>query len=391
MRLSMVLWDGNVGGAEKLTAELAGGLRSIGVDARIVFVRDPGALAADLDRIGVPYESFGARRVEEVLVRPRRFARLVSASGPDGALLPAIGHLAPALRIGGFRAPLVAMEHGILLLLPRMPLTWRVSRRIERRFSAPFVDAQVAVSSFMRDRLLHAPHARRVEVIENGIDLARYTAPEPPERESCVFAFASRFVPGKGVPELIAAFAQVARDHPEARLRIAGDGPERGSIEEQIARLPVADRVELPGVVDDMPSYWREADVAVMPSTAPESFGMVALEAMAAARPVVATRNGGADDVVHDGVTGRLVGCGQVDELAAAMLEYAGNRDVRQAHGAAGRARCEERFTIDRCAARYAGLVGELARGTINGDQPAGGERVRARPPSLEKVSGHVE
>src|SRR4051812_50169066 len=105
MQVSMVLWDGNVGGAERLTAELAGGMRSIGVDARIAFVRDPGALAADLDRIGVPYESFGARRVEEVLVHPRRFARLVSRLGPDGALLPAIGHLAPALRIGGGPGP----------------------------------------------------------------------------------------------------------------------------------------------------------------------------------------------------------------------------------------------------------------------------------------------
>src|SRR4051794_8488064 len=214
MRLSIVLWDGNVGGAEKLTAELAAGLRSIGVDTSIAFVRDPGALAGDLDRMSVPYESFGARRVEEVLVRPRRFARLVERLGPDGALLPALGHLAPALRLGGFRAPLVAMEHGILLLLPRMPFAWRVSRRFERRFSAPFADAQVAVSGFMRDQLLRAPPARRVEVIENGIALGRYDGSGPPDRDECVFAFASRFVPGKGVPELLTAFAAVADRHP---------------------------------------------------------------------------------------------------------------------------------------------------------------------------------
>src|SRR3954469_18060567 len=210
MRVALLLWDGNVGGAEKMTAGLAGALRSAGVDASILFVRDPGALAADLDRIGVPYESFGTRRVQEVLLRPRQLARRVAAIGPDGVLLPAIGHLAPALRMGGYRAPVVAMEHGILLLLPRMPFTWRVLHRLERRISARFVDAQVAVSEFMRARLLETPHARRVEVIENGIDIERFAGGDAPDGDACVFGFASRLIDGKGIPELLTAFATVA-------------------------------------------------------------------------------------------------------------------------------------------------------------------------------------
>src|SRR4051794_26235210 len=125
MRLSVVLWDGNVGGAEKVTAELAGALRNVGVDATVVFVRDPATLAADLERLEVPYVSFGARRVEEVLWRPRPFTRLVREYGPDGTLLPAVGHQAPALRIGGYRAPLVAIEHGFLLLMQSMRSGWR--------------------------------------------------------------------------------------------------------------------------------------------------------------------------------------------------------------------------------------------------------------------------
>src|SRR4051812_25902030 len=148
MRLSVVLWDGNVGGAEKVTAQLAASLKAIGVDATVVFVRDPAALAGDLDRLEVPHVSFGARRVEEVLLRPRAFAHLVAGHGPDGVLLPAIGMQAPALRLGGYRAPIVAAEHGILLLTPHMPLSWRLPHAFDRRVSARFVDAVVAVSDF---------------------------------------------------------------------------------------------------------------------------------------------------------------------------------------------------------------------------------------------------
>jgi glycosyltransferase involved in cell wall biosynthesis len=362
MQISLVLWDGNVGGAEKMTAELAGALRSIGVDASILFVRDPGALAADLDRMAVPYTSFGTKRVQEVLLRPRRFARAVAAQGADGALLPSVGHLAPALRMGGYKRPLVAMEHGILLLLPRMPLWWRSAHRLERRASAPFVDAQVAVSGFMRDRLLGSPHARRVEVIENGIDLVRYDDSEPLARGGCRFGFASRLIAGKGIPELIEAFGRVAATVGDGnvRLRIAGDGPERARIAGLAERHGVADSVELAGVVSDMPSFWSDADVAVMPSTAPESFGMVALEGMASARPVVATRNGGADDLVEDGVSGRLVPSGDVDALTAAMLAYASDPELRREHGRAGRERCEADFTMSRCAHRYTDLLASL-------------------------------
>jgi glycosyltransferase involved in cell wall biosynthesis len=361
MQIALVLWDGNVGGAEKMTAELAAALRGIGVDASILFVRDPGPLAPSLDRADIPYESFGTRRVQEVLLRPRRFARAVAERGADGVLLPSVGHLAPALTLGGYRAPVVAMEHGILLLLPRMPLWWRTAHRLERRASARFVDAQVAVSSFMREQLMRTPHARRVEVIENGVDLERYRAAEPREETDCVFGFASRLIDGKGIPELIEAFASVTSRSPApVRLRLAGDGPERAHTCSLIERHGVAAQTELPGVVADMPRFWRDVDVAVMPSTAPESFGMVALEAMAAGRPVVATRNGGADAVVLDGVTGRLVPCGDAPALAEAMLAYASDPHLRADHGAAAREAAESSFAIARCAERYARLVAEL-------------------------------
>jgi glycosyltransferase involved in cell wall biosynthesis len=194
-------------------------------------------------------------------------------------------------------------------------------------------------------------------------------------------------VAGKGLEELVAAFARLAAEDPGVRLKIAGDGPGRPELETALERHDVGGRVELAGVVTDMPSYWRDADVAVMPSTASESFGMVALEAMACGRPVVATRNGGANDLVDDGVTGRLVGCGDVRALEAAMRDYASDPRLRRAHGRAGRERCEAQFTIDRCATRYARLLREAARERRSA---ASGQRT-STPRDLKRVSRHAE
>src|SRR3954453_9870924 len=239
MRLSVVLWDGNVGGAEKVTAELAAALRAVGVDATVVFVRDPAILANDLERLDVPYVSLNASRVEEVLWKAHSFARIVGEYGPDGALLPAVGHQAPALRAGGYRGPIVAIEHGFLLLMETMKPGWRIARRGERRIAARFVDAEVAVSDYMRAEILKAPHAPRVERIYNGTDLARYGAGSS-SASSCVFGCASRFVDGKGVDPLMRAFGRV----PGARLRIAGAGPDP---ERLMALAPAS--VEFLGVV----------------------------------------------------------------------------------------------------------------------------------------------
>jgi glycosyltransferase involved in cell wall biosynthesis len=209
-----------------------------------------------------------------------------------------------------------------------------------------------------------------VERIANGIDVARYASRDAGEREEYVIGYAGRLVAGKGLGQLLRAFALVLEQVPHARLRIAGDGPERAAIAGRARELGVSDRVSVMGVVHDMPSFWRCTSVGVMPSTARESFGMAALEAMAAGRPVVASRTGGIRELVEDGETGTLVAPGDVQELAGALLGYATQPDLRRQHGSAGRERCESQFTMSRCAARYAELLAELAPARVENAQP---------------------
>jgi glycosyltransferase involved in cell wall biosynthesis len=193
--------------------------------------------------------------------------------------------------------------------------------------------------------------------IYNGVDLHVYEeSPGRANGDAATIAYAGRLIDGKGVDVLLRAFAaRAARE--SARLRIGGDGPARGMLQRLADELGVSDAVEFPGWIFDMPSFWRECDVAVMPSDkCVESFGMAAVEAMASGRPVVVTANGALPELIADGITGRIVPRGDVGALAEALASLSRDAERRRGAGHAARVVCEQRFDIRDCAASYLGL-----------------------------------
>jgi glycosyltransferase involved in cell wall biosynthesis len=113
--------------------------------------------------------------------------------------------------------------------------------------------------------------------------------------------------------------------------------------------------------VTDMPAFWRSVDVGVVPSNEwVESFGLVAIEAMACGKPVVVSNNGALPEVIADGETGRVAQAGNVAALAEAMRDYVRDRDLRIEHGHNARRRCEEQFGIERSASRYLDLCADV-------------------------------
>jgi len=363
-RVAIVLWNGDVGGAEVVSLSIARQLRALGAESTIVFVEQPQPLAARIPEAGVPYRQLGFDRGHDVLRHPRRYAAEVARAGPDGALLLECGFMAVGLRLGGYRGPIVAVEHGAILKEHEYPLLRRGARRLARKAGAFAADVEVAVSGLILERMHEQPHASELRRIYNGIDPDRFTPRNAPtadhDRGECVIAFAARLIPGKGANHLIEAFARLTSTG-RARLIIAGDGPERTRLE-RLARPVSCERpIEFAGLVHDMPGFWRAADVVVIPSAEfVEACGMTTLEAMAAGKPVVATRNGGLPELVLDGKSGRLVDPADVDMLAAALSRYVDNQALRLAHGSAGRARVCERFHIAACAKAYLELFAEV-------------------------------
>jgi glycosyltransferase involved in cell wall biosynthesis len=157
---------------------------------------------------------------------------------------------------------------------------------------------------------------------------------------------------------LIEAFARLRTIRPEAHLTLVGDGPERGAIVEHAARLDLSRAVTFAGERADVAPLLAAFDVFALASRS-EGVSLTLLEAAAAGLPVVATRVGGNEEVVVDGKTGFLVPAGDPAAFADALARVA-ERPDRATLGAAGRARVERRFSVERMARAYGDLYAEV-------------------------------
>lgn len=171
--------------------------------------------------------------------------------------------------------------------------------------------------------------------------------PEAPDAETTEprILFLGRLVPNKGCDVLVRAMEFLPAD---ARLDIVGDGPERGALEAAALRSGAGDRIRFHGWLPAAGTRERlcSSRVLAVPSLWPEPFGLVALEAAAAGRPVVASAVGGLRDTVEDGSNGRLVPAGDVRAMAEALAGYLRDPGLAHLHGERGRTRVVEKHSI---------------------------------------------
>jgi glycosyltransferase involved in cell wall biosynthesis len=242
--------------------------------------------------------------------------------------------------------------------------SWAV--RVAERGLAALTDIVVTISPRQRDDIVSeyriAP-ADRVAVMRLGLDLGPLLAVDrrtPNLRAELgygendfVLGFVGRLVPIKDPAMLIRAFALVARDVPNARLMIVGDGELRSDLEALVASLGLGGVVSLLGWRRDLSHIYSTLDVLVLTSLS-EGTPLALIEAMTAGKAVVATAVGGVPDVVADGVTGLLVPPGQPAELARAVIALT-EPEVRTRMGQAGRVRSSD-YAADRLVADAAQL-----------------------------------
>jgi N-acetyl-alpha-D-glucosaminyl L-malate synthase BshA len=210
-------------------------------------------------------------------------------------------------------------------------------------------DAVTAVSRFLRDETYSQFAVKKsIDVIYNFIDSVRHERPIPPciPPRDCPEHFnlmhISNFRPVKRVGDVIRVLAHV-REKLDARLIMVGDGPDAGLAMQLARELGVADWVTFTGVVDGVAQLLQAANLLVLPSQT-ESFGLVALEAMASGVPVIASDVGGLPEVVEHGVTGYLAPVGDVKQMAEYALRILSDCAVCQAFAKAARKRASEEF-----------------------------------------------
>lgn len=370
-----MLWRGDIGGAERVTAALAGELRRMGADAEILFVCDSALLVGQMAAESVPFVELGHRRGSQVLAHPRELGRRLRELRPDVVIAVSVGYLGLAIRAAGYRGPLVGIEHGVLSSIPDGSRMAHVKGRIDRLIGVRAYQAEVAISEFMVRLVEGAPHARRVVLIPHGVAVAPVASPDPPPDGELVAGFAGRLFPGKGLDRLIGAVALLARREPELsiRVRVAGDGEMRAAWERLAREQGVAERIEFLGWSDDIAAHWASCHVAVAPNDVlAESFGMTVLEAMASGRAAIVSDRGALAELVEPERTGLVVAAGDERALADALARYARDPGLHRAHGAAARERAASAYSLRRCAERHLALAGELS-----GAPPAAAARGR--------------
>jgi glycosyltransferase involved in cell wall biosynthesis len=203
-----------------------------------------------------------------------------------------------------------------------------------RRWSCAF-NLTVANSEATK-RYLMAESIEPVEVVWSGVPTQE---PRLPPSSPPTVAFAGRLVREKGADVLVRAFDKVVRQIPDARLLLAGDGPESERVKRLIADLGLSSSVSMLGHLPQPEVECRTAVawVQAIPSLWAEPFGLVAAEAMMRGTAVVASASGGLAEIVRDGKTGFLVPPGDAEALTEALIHLLQDRELAEQMGRAGR------------------------------------------------------
>lgn len=253
-----------------------------------------------------------------------------------------------------------------------------------RRLMIPFIDCFIPVSQDLKQWLSEAvrvPTDKNL-VINNGVDTARFqprsllqqaipqqaTTQQPIKHQQAapkefVIGTVGRIQNIKNHQGLVLAFLRLLELLPQYReqlvLTIVGDGPLMTQLQAQVAACGAAERIRLLGARSDIAELMAGFDVFILPSFN-EGTPITLLEAMASALPIIASNVGGIPDVMQSHPCGVLVSPTDYEAMAAAMAAYFNDRQLAQAHGAAGRETIEQHYSINAMITHYTALYDAL-------------------------------
>jgi glycosyltransferase involved in cell wall biosynthesis len=328
-----------------------------------------GALQDDMRALGVGTFALGAACRREYPSAAARLAGLLRRCRAEIVQT----HLVDGSLVGLTAARLAAAPAGVMTAHHSHELPFHGRRLLwpERLCVGPLCDHIIAPSRQVADTLRRFARARadKISVVHHGFDLERWDPGkvdglrirrELGLEEKLVVGAIGRIYRLKNYPALLRAFTSAFSEIPDARLVIVGAG-EPDSLIALARTFGIADRVAFPGPRNDIPEVLAALDVFVHPAVA-ESFGMVIVEAMAMARPVLTTPVGIAPEIVREGATGVMSGGSTWKDLAAGLRSMLALRDRWPSLGAAAREEAS-RFKAANMGRRYAELYEAWLRG----------------------------
>lgn len=323
MRIVHLVENLNLGGAERVVVDLVGEQVRRGDHCMVVCLFEPGALAAELEGIGVTVVALhkpsgpSAKTAWQLrkILREHQAEILHSHN--------AMAHYYGVFASIGLKLRRFNTRHGMGTLLGNRRQQWLYRLAMTLTDRACFV-CDAAQQRFIKDGLISADKAITVY---NGIATSRYRHGGQPgalrgllavDENVRLLVTVGRLNPAKNHPLLLAAFVRLAKNYPDLHLVIIGDGAGMQVLEKLRGDSGVAERIHLPGARADVPALLADAALFVL-SSQTEGFSLSLLEAGAARVPVVATDVGGNGEIIADSVRGRLVPPDNIEALATAI------------------------------------------------------------------------
>ena len=300
----------------------------------VLFLREDGPVGAAFRKKELSVDSAQWHKGIRDIGGIRRFSRSVKDFGPQIVHFHAGGRAARVVARAASSARIVAHYHSIA-----------EENGNGRARSGAGADVVLANSKATAATVSRT----QAVVVYQGINVT----PRVPQRaESSVrIGTAARLVTVKGLPTLLQAFAharaRLGTEDIDLKLDIAGDGPEKGALEDEIEALGLSESVRLLGWRDDIPRFLDSWNLYVQSSSA-EGFGLSVLEAMAAGLPVIATRVGGLPELIEEKATGLLVNAGDPVAMGDAIAALAPDARRRALMGARGRERVMRFFSVEK-------------------------------------------
>jgi glycogen(starch) synthase len=359
---SELFWP-HIGGAEIGGLQLISGLREQGHTITVVTRQDDPSLPARDEHQGIPifrfpfWKAFADRNPAQLLKARQEVGKLKRGFGPD---LVHIHSLGPSSLF--YLETATTHEAPLLVTLTREDPETVVGLQLLERIltSANWVTAK-STAALSRARQLVPEIGSRSSVVYRGIPSHVVKTKHLSTLYPTILCV-GRLSREKGFDFAIQAFSIIHAHYPEARMIIAGNGPERSSLCGLADSLGLNENVEFPGWVkpENVPTLLSTATVVMVPSRR-ECLPRVAVEAALLGKPVIATKVGGMAEVVVHGQTGILVEAEAPQALAEATLGLLADPRKAFTMGEAARDRAGEIFDMDRCINAYQSLYEKLA------------------------------
>lgn len=378
LKILHVIWAGDIGGAEIVLTSLVSYIKKkTNFYQEVCFLSKEGPIRKEIEALGVRTWVLGLRKEFIDIWNANRLLAILRKQNFDVVHLTGSPLAIGAAIISGRSRILVSEHGGGCLLNPYIvygylggiikSMAMRIFNRIAWRKIAYYVAVSNTVKVALENKYRIPPD--KIKVIYNGVDLNLFNSTIyhderrslfPWVKNKIVIGTVARLTIYKGIHLFIEAAAAVCKRYQNVVFIIVGDGPFRNKLEKMVHKIGISNRVFFYGACRQIPKVLSEFDIFVMPSLWIESFGMVAIEAMAMGKPVISFETGALSEIVEDGKSGILVPNGDVRALSKAIEMLLNDTRLRKKMGKRGNERVSTKFNSELMGKQYMDLLNEI-------------------------------